>query len=270
MEKETQIVTNRVQTRALRVHAAINQHSADAGPGVWSSGNGTAVLKARQRTDWHEVLRKIQERYGHDEHIPVALRIFECAIAAMALLLTLPVTLILMLVIRRDSPGNPIFRHHRVGRGGKLFRFTKFRTLVADAQQRFPELYAYTYSPQEIEELCFKVPDDPRITRVGRWLRRSTMDELPNFWHVLTGEMALVGPRPEIPEMLPYYTDEELIKYSVRPGITGLPQISGRGRLRFREAAALDIEYVRRRSFRFDVQIMIRTLSLIIRRDGAF
>jgi lipopolysaccharide/colanic/teichoic acid biosynthesis glycosyltransferase len=198
------------------------------------------------------------------------MRLFECTIAAVALILTAPIMLVLAAIVRSDSPGRALFRQQRVGRGGRLFRFTKFRTLLVDAKQRFPELYAYRYTPEEIDRLCFKVPNDPRVTRVGLWLRKSTLDELPNFWHVLTGEMALVGPRPEIPEMLPYYTDEELIKYSVRPGITGLPQISGRGRLKFREAAALDVYYVQNRTFLFDLKIMFRTLYLIVRRDGAF
>jgi lipopolysaccharide/colanic/teichoic acid biosynthesis glycosyltransferase len=173
-------------------------------------------------------------------------------------------------LIRRDSPGSAVFRHERVGMAGRLFRFTKLRTLYADAKRRFPHLYAYQYGPSQIEELCFKVPDDPRVTRVGKWLRRSTLDELPNFWHVLTGEMALVGPRPEIPEMLPYYTEEEILKFSVRPGITGYAQISGRGRLRFREMAKLDVEYVKERNFWIDLKVIWRTLYLIVRRDGAF
>jgi lipopolysaccharide/colanic/teichoic acid biosynthesis glycosyltransferase len=234
-----------------------------------SNGRGMPITEPLTR-NWQDVLRHIQQRHAMQPRVPLAIRVFEFTIAAITLLLTAPIILLLAVLVRSDSPGGALFQQDRVGRGGKLFRFTKFRTLLVDAKQRFPELYAYRYTPEEIDRLCFKVPNDPRITRVGRWLRKSTLDELPNFWHVLTGEMALVGPRPEIPEMLPYYTEEELIKFSVRPGITGIPQISGRGRLRFREAAALDVYYVQNRTFVLDLRIMFRTLYLIMRRDGAF
>jgi lipopolysaccharide/colanic/teichoic acid biosynthesis glycosyltransferase len=233
------------------------------------AGAGTAVVLQRE-TDWNAVLERLQKEFDEDDRDAIAVRVFECVVSALVLVLTAPIILIITILIRCDSPGPALFRQYRVGKGGRLFRFTKFRTLFADAKERFPDLYAYQYNPQEIELLCFKVPDDPRVTRLGTWLRRSTLDELPNFWHVLTGEIALVGPRPEIPEMLPYYTDKELVKFSVRPGITGFAQISGRGRLRFRETARLDVEYVQKRNFWLDLKIMIRTLHLIVRRDGAF
>jgi lipopolysaccharide/colanic/teichoic acid biosynthesis glycosyltransferase len=142
--------------------------------------------------------------------------------------------------------------------------------MYADSRARFPHLYAYCYTADEIGRLAFKVPCDPRVTRVGEFLRRTTLDELPNFWNVLTGAMALVGPRPEIPEMLPYYREEHLAKFSVPPGVTGLAQISGRGRLKFLETADLDTEYVRNRSLLLDARIFARTAWMILRRDGAF
>ncbi len=111
---------------------------------------------------------------------------------------------------------------------------------------------------------------DPRVTPAGRWLRKSTLDELPNFWNVITGEMALVGPRPEIPEMLRYYNDEALKKFTVRPGITGLAQSSGRGNLLFLEGIELDIQYVENRSLALDLKIIWKTVSGILRQEGAF
>jgi lipopolysaccharide/colanic/teichoic acid biosynthesis glycosyltransferase len=108
------------------------------------------------------------------------------------------------------------------------------------------------------------------VTPQGVWMRKSTLDELPNFWNVLTGDMALVGPRPEIPEMLPYYDQEMRLKFTVRPGITGLAQISGRGRLGFYETVQLDNEYVRNHSFLLDAKILVLTLIKIVTRDGAF
>ena len=150
------------------------------------------------------------------------------------------------------------------------FGFVKFRTLYADARERFPHLFEYKYSDEEIANLIFKRSDDPRVTPQGKWLRTSTLDELPNFWNVLKGEMALVGPRPEIPEMLPYYSNEQLLKFTVRPGITGLAQISGRGRLSFQETVKLDVEYVKRRSLLLDLKIVFLTLYKLVTRDGAF
>jgi len=202
--------------------------------------------------------------------VSLATRLLEIVVASIALLITSPLMLLTALVIKFGTPGPALFRQDRVGANFKLFRFVKFRTLYADARKRFPELYAYRYDDEQLKALKFKVEDDPRVTPQGKWLRRSTMDELPNFWNVLTGDMALVGPRPEIPEMLPYYRGNMLLKFSVRPGITGLAQISGRGRLGFHETVEYDVEYVRRRSFAFDVKILFRTLWLILVRDGAF
>ncbi len=202
--------------------------------------------------------------------VPLLWRMLEIVVSLFALVFFAPVMLIIALVIKRDTPGPALFFQQRVGQGMKPFKFVKFRTLYADARQRYPELYAYDYRDDELRDLKFKVEHDPRVTRQGRWLRRSSLDELPNFWNVLKGDMALVGPRPEIPEMLPYYTGEMRQKFSVRPGITGLAQTSGRGRLKFLEGALLDMEYVRRRSVWLDLWLIVKTVWLIFLRDGAF
>jgi lipopolysaccharide/colanic/teichoic acid biosynthesis glycosyltransferase len=178
--------------------------------------------------------------------------------------------LLIALIVKLDSPGPAVFRQIRVGRNGRLFRFAKFRTLHADARERWPELYTYRYTPDEVAALYFKLKDDPRVTRVGRWLRKSTLDELPNLWNVLVGDVAWVGPRPEIPEMLPYYNEETLAKFSVRPGVTGLAQVKGRGDLSFRDTVKFDVEYVRTRNFWFDIAIVARTVFCMLLRKGAF
>jgi len=167
------------------------------------------------------------------ESVTILTRCVEVVIALAALSILLPVKIIVALIIKLGSPGPALFFQKRLGLGAREFRFVKYRTLYADARDRFPELYQYSYSPHDLKELHFKVTNDPRVTPQGRWLRKSTLDELPNFWCLLTGEMALVGPRPEIPEMLPYYKGRMLKKFAVRPGITGLAQVSGRGRLSF-------------------------------------
>ena len=197
-------------------------------------------------------------------------RAIDIVVAATVLLLAFPLMVAIGLLIRFDSRGSVIFSQWRVGKDGNPFLFRKFRTLYVDAKKRFPHLYAYSYSPEEIERLQFKIPDDPRVTRVGQWLRESTLDELPNFWNVLTGDMTLVGPRPEIPEMLRYYDETTRLKFSVKPGVTGLAQISGRGRLKFLQTARYDAEYVKHRSFALDMQIVFRTVYKVLLRDGAF
>ena len=216
------------------------------------------------------------EYLAKQQEIPPALpdfwwmRPLEIVVASVALVLGFPVMATFWILIRLGTPGPVMFRQYRIGRGGKVFAFYKFRTMYADARQRFPELYAYSYSPEELDKFQFKVTEDPRVTPQGRWMRKTSLDELPNFWNVLTGDMALVGPRPEIPEMLPYYEGEMLEKFRVRPGVTGLAQVSGRGHLYFRETVELDVENVRKRGFLFDTVVFLRTLLSVVISKGAF
>jgi lipopolysaccharide/colanic/teichoic acid biosynthesis glycosyltransferase len=197
-------------------------------------------------------------------------RLAEVSFASAVLLAALPLMTAIWLVIRFTSRGNPLFLQTRMGLGTAPFKFLKFRTMYVDARECFPDLYTYRYTEDELMNLRFKLVDDPRVTPIGRWLRVSTLDELPNFWNVLTGHMAIVGPRPEIPEMLPYYRGEMLEKFSARPGVTGLAQILGRGRLGFLETAALDVEYAQTRCILLDVKIIIQTIWKILKQDGAF
>ena len=196
-------------------------------------------------------------------------RMIEVLGATLILLLALPIMVAVAAVIKTGSPGGVFFFQDRVGRGGKTFRFVKFRTMYVDARERFPELYRYAYDDEQMKTLVFKVKDDPRLTPQGRWLRKTSLDELPNFWNVLTGDMAFVGPRPEIPQMLPYYPGELRKKFSVRPGVTGLAQVSGRGNLTFRETAELDLQYVRQRSWRMDLYILLKSVKSVLLAVGA-
>jgi lipopolysaccharide/colanic/teichoic acid biosynthesis glycosyltransferase len=211
--------------------------------------------------------RTISER---GRAVPLLVRIVEILVSLTVLIVTAPIQLAIAIIIKRGTPGPALFFQKRVGRDGRIFTFVKFRTLYADAKRRFPKLYAYKYTEEQLTSLRFKVENDPRVSPQGIWLRKSTLDELPNFWNVLKGDMALVGPRPEIPEMLPYYKNEMLLKFSVRPGITGLAQISGRGRLSYFDTVALDLEYVRTRSFLMDVKIIFKTIYKVVVREGAF
>ena len=199
----------------------------------------------------------------------VVKRGLDVVVSLVALIAAAPLIAVLAAVISLDSPGPAIFRQRRVGRNGRVFEFYKFRTMLVDARERYPELYAYDYSPRELGSMCFKLPHDPRSTRVGRWLRRTSLDELPNLVNVLRGDMTLVGPRPEIPEMLPYYEPHQYCKFAVKPGLTGLAQISGRNILRFVETNAKDVEYVQRRSLGFDLWILVRTTWCVALMIGA-
>lgn len=200
----------------------------------------------------------------------VGKRAFDLALGSVGLVVSAPIMLVLAIIIRLDSPGPAVFRQKRLGKGGRPFTFYKFRTMRIDARTRYPQLYAYSYSPEEISTMYFKVLDDPRLTRFGRHLRKTSLDELPNFINVLRGDMSLVGPRPELPEMLSYYTPQQTMKFSVTPGLTGLAQVTGRAVLTFQETIVADLEYCERRSLGFDVLILLRTIKTVILRVGAF
>ena len=196
------------------------------------------------------------------------LRSFEIIFSVIALLLSLPLIMILAVMIRLDSPGPAFFRQQRIAKGGKPFTFLKLRTHHIDAAVRFPDLCAYQFSDDEVGDVRLQIENDPRVTRVGHWLRQTSLDELPNFWHVLTGDMALVGPRPEMLQMRHYYHGESLDKFSVRPGITGLAQVSGRGDLTFAETIRLDLEYVHNHSLKNDFKILLKTIRMMATFDG--
>lgn len=219
-----------------------------------------------------EVLHRIQRAFPApigDQRYERWKRRIDVAFALALLAVAWPILLALTVLIRLDSKGPAIYTQSRIGRGGQLFAFKKFRTMYTDARERFPELYRYHYSPQELDDLRFKTAVDPRHTRVGRWLRRTSLDELPNLINVLRGEMSLVGPRPEIPDMLPYYEPEELVKFAVPPGLTGYAQIRGRNVLRFKETLANDLEYVRDRGLKIDLAVLVRTPVTVTKMIGA-
>lgn len=228
-----------------------------------------------------------------------AYRALEIVIALAGLIVGLPFMLMAAILIRLDSPGPVLFRHRRPARAVSLlgrdletrgnlippregyeagalyhvpayFTLIKFRTMYHDARSRFPEYYAYQYSFDNFHSQFPTILDDPRVTRVGRILRKLSLDELPNLWSVVVGDMSLVGPRPEAPEVLQYYSPEEMTKFTLRPGITGLAQISGRGLLNWGETIALDLEYVRTRSIALDLKIILLTVKRVLTRHGAF
>lgn len=202
-------------------------------------------------------------------HDPVYLLVKRCIDicgALFGLLLVLPVIPVVVLLIKLDSPGPVLFAQRRVGQCGRTFNCFKFRSMVADAEDRKEELAALN----EATGAAFKIQDDPRITPVGRFIRRSSLDEFPQLLNVLMGDMSIVGPRPQIPSEVSEYTPAEARRLLVRPGLTCLWQVSGRSQLDFSEWMALDLEYVRRRSLLFDLGILSRTIPAVIERKGAY
>ncbi len=179
--------------------------------------------------------------------------------------MALPMAVIAALV-KLDSPGPAIFSQPRVGQNGRPFRILKFRTMVDRAEEMLPQLVDLDALP----EPAFKLRDDPRVTRVGRFLRRWSLDELPQLVNVLRGEMSLVGPRPEQAAVVARYTDDQRRRLAVKPGMTGPMQVSGRGDLPFEERLALELDYIERYSLRRDLAILLRTIPAVVRGQGAY
>lgn len=186
--------------------------------------------------------------------------------SAVALVLGLPLLLVLAAMIVIESRGPVFYRSVRIGRGGRPFVFYKLRSMVKDADRRREQLSHLN----EADGPVFKIARDPRVTRIGRFIRTTSLDEIPQFWNVLKGDMSLVGPRPPIPEEVAQYEPWQLRRLDVRPGITCLWQISGRSRLGFEEWMRLDLQYIKRQSFLLDLRILIRTIPAVLSREGAY
>lgn len=192
------------------------------------------------------------------------------SIAFIFLILYSPLILLIAIWIKIDSPGSVIFSQTRIGKNQKPFTFYKFRTMWKDAREKYPELYKYEYSETEIKKVKFKNSNDPRITRAGTYLRMISLDELPNLINVLKGDMNFVGPRPEIPEMIKYYKPHQMKRFTVKPGITGLAQVSGRGLLSVQKMIQYDILYVRKKTICLDIYLFWKTTFVVIKAWGAF
>jgi lipopolysaccharide/colanic/teichoic acid biosynthesis glycosyltransferase len=245
-----------------------------------------------------------------DEYSPSKLTVteslyicFERGVALFALVLSSPLILFQYIIIRLDSPGPALFLHARSNisvpclgselenkaylkppdaeekfnpdkyyLSPKLFRFIKFRTMYVDADGGYDFSESeFNFSKYEFyDSTYYKDSKDLRVTRVGKWLRRTTIDELPNFWCVLIGDMRLVGPRPEHPQIMPFYSEKLMKKFTVKPGITGLAQTSGRGSLGINDQIAYDIQYVENRTILLDLKILVKTLWFVLAKKGAF
>lgn len=198
--------------------------------------------------------------------IPRWKRLLDLSLAGALVLGALPLFLLIAAAVRATSPGPVFFVQTRIGLGGEPFRMMKFRSMYADAERRRVEVAALS----DREGICLKVRNDPRITPVGRLLRRWSLDELPQLLNVIAGDMSLVGPRPALPEEVALYPPDAHRRHAVLPGITGLWQVSGRADIGFAEMIELDLDYARRASLRLDMLILIRTIRAVTDGKGAY
>ncbi|HWT08366.1 MAG TPA: sugar transferase [Roseomonas sp.] len=200
---------------------------------------------------------------------PMAKRAMDITIAAAALILAAPFFLVVSLMVRADG-GPAFYAHPRVGRGGRIFGCLKFRSMVVDSQARLDALLAADPAARAEWDATRKLKNDPRITRIGRFLRATSLDELPQLINVLRGEMAIVGPRPVTPAELDRYYGVAAAHYlTVRPGITGLWQVSGRSETSYDQRVALDVAYVSQPSLLADIRILLKTPVAVLSRRGA-
>ncbi|HKF15987.1 MAG TPA: sugar transferase [Candidatus Dormibacteraeota bacterium] len=193
-------------------------------------------------------------------------RLLDFSVAALVLLATLPIWLAIAVAIKVDSPGRAIFMQERVGLRGRRFRFFKFRSMTDGADRMKADMRHLS----EVDGPVFKVRSDPRVTRIGRLLRRTSLDELPQLINVLKGEMSLVGPRPAVPEEVAQYRPNDMVRLAVKPGLTCWWQVRGRSTVDFDTWMAYDREYVYGLSFWTDVRILVRTVKAVLSCRGAF
>lgn len=200
----------------------------------------------------------------HDEIRLLVKRVTDTAGAAIGMILLAPLLVVVALMVRFSSPGPVLFRQVRCGLNGRKFFLYKFRTMVVDAEERKAE-----FAHLNVKKTNFKIPNDPRLTRVGKWLRKFSVDELPQLWNVLRGEMALVGPRPAVPEEVVHYERWQRRRLRMRPGLTCLWALNGRDQLDFDEVMRLDLAYIDRWSLNLDWSILLRTVPTVLLGRGA-
>jgi lipopolysaccharide/colanic/teichoic acid biosynthesis glycosyltransferase len=208
----------------------------------------------------------LRERLRGQRGLRIVKRLIDVFVATVGLFLFLPVLPFLAIMIKLESKGPLFFRQTRVGENGRLFSCYKIRSMVQGAEA-LKEQYSHL---NEADGAAFKIREDPRVTRVGRFVRRSSLDEFPQLFNVLRGDMAIVGPRPQIPAEVEEYRPRHRARLLVKPGITCLWQTSGRNDVDFEEWMRLDRQYVENRSLALDIRILLRTLPAVMARKGAY
>jgi exopolysaccharide biosynthesis polyprenyl glycosylphosphotransferase len=194
-------------------------------------------------------------------------RAFDMTVASIVMVLLSPLFLLVVLVIRLDSPGPILFSQDRIGKNGRTFKMWKFRSMYIDAEQRKAELMKHN---QMQGGVLFKMKDDPRVTRVGKFIRKFSIDELPQFQNVFLGDMSLVGPRPPVPSEVAQYMPYQRQRLEATPGITCIWQVSGRSEISFAQQVEMDVEYISTRSFWKDIALLFKTVPAVLSARGAY
>lgn len=193
-------------------------------------------------------------------------RVLDFFMALIGVVLLSPVYLILFIIIKIDSRGPAIFKQTRVGKDGREFRIYKFRTMIINAEKK----RTLEIDPKNLDKFVFQSKNDNRITKVGAFLRQTSLDELPQLVNVLIGDMSFVGPRPEIPDVVKFYPENYKQRLLVTPGITGLAQISGRGEIELGKTIGYDLTYIKNFSIYYDFKILLKTVAAVFKHKGAF
>jgi exopolysaccharide biosynthesis polyprenyl glycosylphosphotransferase len=204
--------------------------------------------------------------HSHLESRRLTKRAFDLTVSACFLLIFSPLLAVIALLIKLEDNGPVFFPQTRVGRHGRLFKMYKFRSMCPDAEERLKEVLARN---QHSEGVTFKLKDDPRLTRVGKWLRRLSLDEFPQFWNVFLGNMSIVGPRPPVPREVARYSLADRRRLAVKPGLTCLWQVNGRSEIDFSGQVQLDVEYIETQGFWADIKILMLTVPAVLSGRGA-
>ena len=223
------------------------------------------ALQQADQTDGTDLTVVLPQRRWYS-YTSTLKRLLDIVIASVVLVATLPIWLVIVMAIKIDSPGPAIFVQERIGLRGRRFRFYKFRSMT-DGADRMKDRMRHL---SEVDGPVFKVRSDPRITKIGRLMRRTSLDELPQLINVLRGEMSIVGPRPAVPDEVAHYRPNDIIRLAVKPGLTCWWQVRGRSTVDFDTWMAYDREYVYGLSFWIDVQILISTVKAVLSCRGAY
>lgn len=193
-------------------------------------------------------------------------RLVDLVLSLILFIILIPVYLILIVWIKLDSQGEAVFTQTRIGKNGKPFTIYKFRTMVKDADKMFKA----DLSKETLHGFVFQQKEDPRITKSGKFLRKTSLDELPQLMNIIKGDMSLIGPRPEIGDVVQFYGDYEKIRLLMKPGVTGLAQVNGRGDLELKQTIGYDVKYVGNFSLWNDFKIFLKTFKVVFLREGAY
>ena len=235
-------------------------------PLVWRRDNATETLFNRAFLTVHFLFQRLRARWFTHGHACLK-RALDILASAILLILFSPIFLLIGILVKLEDGGPVFFAQRRVGQFGREFRMFKVRSMCLNAEARLQEVLARN---QHKDGVTFKLKRDPRITRVGRWLRKFSLDELPQLYNVLIGDMSLVGPRPPVPSEVSKYSLAHRRRLAIKPGITCIWQISGRAEIDFSGQVQLDVNYIENLSFWMDVKILARTVPAVISGKGAY